>query len=72
MARYVAVKGWDELPTCPCDLADWVNNIKWFNGPCRWFDGIPSRDEEYEQCVENKTRPDWCPLCIVEGEEVEP
>lgn len=49
-----------EMPDwCPCELA--VDNNGWFS-PCFAYDGIPSRDKEFDDCVENRKRPSWCPI----------
>ena len=58
MSRYVLV----EMPMpscCPCLLAE--DNNGWY-APCFAYDGIPQRDKEFDSCVENHTRPSWCPI----------
>lgn len=44
---------------CPCELA--VDNNGWFS-PCFAYHGIPAREKEFDRCVQNGTRPDWCPI----------
>lgn len=47
-----------EMPqACPCDLIG-VGYDLYCSGVC----GIPERVKEYYECVENGTRPDWCPI----------
>lgn len=42
---------------CPCDLIG-VGYEMW----CSAASGIPKRVAEYDECVKNGTRPDWCPI----------
>ena len=44
---------------CPCEFA--VDNNGWFS-PCFGYYGIPSRAKDFEDCIENGTRPSWCPI----------
>ena len=47
-----------EMPkACPCDLIG-VGYAMW----CSAASGIPKRVAEYDECVKNGTRPDWCPI----------
>jgi hypothetical protein len=47
-----------EMPkSCPCDLIG-VGYDLYCSGVCE----IPERVKEYYECVENGTRPDWCPI----------
>lgn len=47
-----------EMPTaCPCDLIG-VGYEMW----CSAASGIPGRVADYDECVKNGTRPDWCPI----------
>lgn len=56
-----------EMPDwCPCELA--IDNNGWFS-PCFAYDGIPSRDKEFDDCVENRKRPSWCPIIGVLPEQ---
>lgn len=56
-----------EMPDwCPCELA--IDNNGWFS-PCFAYDGIPSRDKEFDDCIENRTRPSWCPILGVLPEQ---
>lgn len=49
-----------EMPDwCPCKLA--IDNNGWFS-PCFAYDGIPSREKEFDDCVESRKRPSWCPI----------
>lgn len=49
-----------EMPqACPCDLADMSSPIFI---PCFAYDGIPSRREEFIECVRQRKRPSWCPI----------
>lgn len=49
-----------EVPDwCPCELS--VDNNGWYS-PCFAYDGIPSREKEFDDCVENRKRPSWCPI----------
>ena len=54
-----------EMPkACPCDLIG-VGYAMWCSATC----GIPERVAEYDECVKNGTRPDWCPIIGVLPEE---
>lgn len=54
-----------EMPkSCPCDLIG-VGYAMW----CSAASGIPERVAEYDECVKNGTRPDWCPIKGVLPEE---
>lgn len=47
-----------EMPkSCPCDLIGVGYDIY-----CSATSGIPKRFAEYDECVKNGTRPDWCPI----------
>lgn len=47
----------DMPKSCPCDLIG-VGYAMW----CSAASGIPKRVAEYDECVKNGTRPDWCPI----------
>lgn len=51
---------------CPCELA--IDSNGWFS-PCFAYDGIPSREKEFDDCVENRKRPSWCPIIGVLPEQ---
>lgn len=56
-----------EMPkSCPCDLVGYGYSMC-----CSAVSGIPKRVAEYDECVKNGTKPDWCPiLCqLPEGHE---
>ena len=56
-----------EMPDrCPCELA--IDNIGWFS-PCFAYDGIPSREKEFDDCVEHGKCPSWCPIIGVLPEQ---
>lgn len=47
-----------EMPrACPCDLIGIGYAMC-----CSASSGIPKRVAEYDECVKNGTRPDWCPI----------
>ena len=47
-----------KMPTsCPCELVGVGYDMY-----CSFAFGIPSRVKQYDECCENGTRPDWCPL----------
>lgn len=49
-----------EMPKhCPCELAD--SSTGWIS-PCFAFYGVPSRVKDFDDCIENRTRPSWCPI----------
>ena len=49
-----------EMPAaCPCDFSDTSSPIFI---PCFAYDGIPSRREEFMECVIQRKRPSWCPI----------
>ena len=46
-----------EMPKyCPCKLAGEYDDIY----PCFGASAIPKRWEEFDFCVKNKSKPDWC------------
>lgn len=45
--------------SCPCDFSDMSSPIFI---PCFAYDGIPSRREEFVECVRQRKRPSWCPI----------
>ena len=48
-----------EMPqSCPCELAGGYD----IPLPCFAGHGIPKRCKEFDECVENGTKPDWCPF----------
>lgn len=48
-----------EMPkSCPCELAGGYD----IPFPCHGAYGIPKRCAEFDECVENGTKPDWCPI----------
>lgn len=50
-----------ELPkNCPCELVGIGYDLY-----CSFTGGNPSRVEEYYECCNNDSRPDWCPLVEV-------
>ena len=54
-----------EMPkACPCDLIGVGYDMY-----CSAVSGIPKRVAEYDECVKNGTRPDWCPICGVLPDE---
>ena len=63
MSRYVLV----EMPMpecCPCELSHPSDG--WHDLPCFASQGIKGRKaarwKEFDECVANHTRPDWCPI----------
>lgn len=47
-----------EMPrACPCDLIG-----VGYAMCCSGVIGLPKRIVEYDECVKNGTRPDWCPI----------
>lgn len=50
--------------SCPCDLIGVGYDLY-----CSGVGGIPARVKEYYECMENGTRPDWCPIKGVLPEE---
>ena len=50
-----------EIPeSCPCVFVGVGYDLC-----CSFAYGIPKRVKEYDECCENGTRPDWCPLIEV-------
>lgn len=48
-----------EMPqSCPCELAGGYE----MPFPCFAGHGVPARCKEFDQCVENGTKPGWCPF----------
>lgn len=48
-----------EMPkSCPCELADGYE----MKFPCFAGHGIPARHKEFDRCVEEGAKPDWCPF----------
>ena len=48
-----------EMPkSCPCELADGYE----MPFPCFAGHGVPARHKEFDRCVEEGTKPDWCPF----------
>lgn len=48
-----------EMPkSCPCELAGGYD----IPLPCFAGHGIPKRCKEFDECVENGRKPDWCPF----------
>lgn len=48
----------DMPQSCPCELAGGYD----IPLPCFAGHGIPKRCKEFDECVENGTKPDWCPI----------
>lgn len=48
----------DMPKSCPCELAGGYD----IPLPCFAGHGIPKRCKEFDECVENGTKPDWCPF----------
>ena len=48
----------DMPSSCPCELAGGYD----IPLPCFAGHGIPKRCKEFDECVENGTKPDWCPF----------
>lgn len=47
-----------EMPkSCPCELVGVGYDLY-----CSFAHGVPAMVREYDECCENETRPDWCPL----------
>ena len=50
-----------EMPqACPCELATEINGNFYY--PCFAYYGAVSRAKEFDDSMENGTRPDWCPI----------
>ena len=50
-----------EMPkSCPCELATEIDGNFYY--PCFAYYGAVSRAKEFDDCMENGTRPDWCPI----------
>ena len=48
-----------EMPkSCPCEFAGGYD----IPLPCFAGHGIPKRCKEFDECVENGRKPDWCPF----------
>ena len=45
--------------SCPCELATEIEGNFY---PCFAHYGVVSRTKEFDYCVANVTRPDWCPI----------
>ena len=51
-----------EMPeSCPCEFAGGYD----IPLPCFAAHGVPKRCKEFDDCVENGTKPDWCPILAV-------
>ena len=49
-----------EMPqACPCELATEIDGNYY---PCFAYYGAVSRAKEFDDCMVNGTRPDWCPI----------
>jgi hypothetical protein len=44
---------------CPCELA---TEIEGYFYPCFAYYGVVERAVEFDECMRNGTRPDWCPI----------
>lgn len=58
-----------EMPApkaCPCELAIEIEGNFY---PCFAYYGVVERAIEFDYCVANVTRPDWCPICGVLPDE---
>lgn len=56
-----------EMPkACPCELATEIEENFY---PCFAYYGVVERAVEFDYCVANVTRPDWCPIKGVLPEE---
>lgn len=51
---------------CPCGFAE--DNNGWY-APCFAYYGEPEREKDFDDCIENGTRPDWCPIVGVLPDE---
>lgn len=56
----ILIKGMEMPNRCPCKLVGVGYDMY-----CAFVSGIPSRVQEYYECCEKGTRPDWCPLIEV-------
>ena len=54
----VVVIGMEEPECCPCELAGGYE----IADPCFAGAGSPYMHKEFYQCVDDGTRPDWCPV----------
>lgn len=49
-----------EMPrACPCELATEIEGNFY---PCFAYYGVVERAVEFDYCVADETRPDWCPI----------
>lgn len=56
-----------EMPkSCPCELATEIEGNFY---PCFAYYGVVERAVEFDYCVANVTRPDWCPIVGVLPDE---
>lgn len=56
----ILIKGKKMPKSCPCEIIGVGYDLF-----CSFAYGVPSRVQEYYECCENGTRPDWCPLVSV-------
>lgn len=56
----ILIEGMEMPNRCPCKLVGVGYDMY-----CAFVSGIPSRVQEYYECCEKGTRPDWCPLIEV-------
>lgn len=64
MREYLFVE-MDMPESCPCELASGYDVPL----PCFAAHGVPKRCKEFDECVENGTKPDWCPIKGVINED---
>lgn len=56
----VLIKGMEMPKSCPCEIIGVGYDLF-----CSFAYGVPARVQEYNECCENGTKPDWCPLIEV-------
>lgn len=56
----IYIPGMEFPKSCPCELVGIGYDLY-----CSFTGGNPSRVEEYYECCNNDSRPDWCPLVEV-------
>ena len=56
----VLIKGMEMPKSCPCKIIGVGYDLF-----CSFAYGVPARVQEYNECCENGTKPDWCPLIEV-------
>ena len=57
----IYIPGMEFPKSCPCELVGIGYDLY-----CSFTGGNPSRVEEYCECCNNGSRPDWCPLVEVQ------